>query len=198
MSVNNILIIYCHPYTGSFNHAELEAVIHNLQQHHQNFTVIDLYADGFIPFYDQEELRLFHTGQTHDPLVTKYLHLLQATQGIIFISPIWWNSIPGMLKGFIDKVMKEGPGLSHTVSQTGIHGELTNIKKAYVLTTSTSPTLYFRCLMGNGIQKIFIRKTLRQLGIKHGQWQNFGGISSSTNSKRQNYLEHLSQQNFNF
>lgn len=101
------LIIYCHPYPKSFNHAVLEAVKDNLKDHHKNFQVIDLYAEHFNPIYDREELRLYHSGKTHDRLVTKYLKLLQNSSEVIFITPFWWNGIPGMLKGFIDKVMKE-------------------------------------------------------------------------------------------
>lgn len=191
------VIVYCHPYPKSFNHAILESVKDNLEHRHQPYTIIDLYREHFEPIYDEEELRLFHTGQTTDPLVTKYLHLLKNTNTIIFINPIWWNDIPGMLKGFIDKVMKEGPGLSHTVSKLGIHGELTNIKHAYVMTTSTAPTFYFQLFMGNGIKKIFINKTLKQLGIKKGTWINFGGITTSTNQRRKKYLNKIATHHFN-
>lgn len=151
--MNSFLIIYCHPYQKSLNHAVLQAVENNLSQKQIQYTIIDLYQEKFQPIYDLEELRLFHTGETHDPLVEKYLDLLKKAQGVIIITPIWWNSIPGMLKGFIDKVMKEGEGLSHTVSKMGIHGCLTNLTHAYVLTTSTSPTIYFKLFMGNSIKK---------------------------------------------
>ncbi|MCF6515441.1 flavodoxin family protein [Lactobacillus sp. S2-2] len=194
--MNKTLIIYCHPYTGSFNHAILKEVENNLNKSNQAYDLIDLYAENFNPIYDQEELRLFHDGQTHDELVIKYLNLLKSCSKVIFITPIWWNSIPGMLKGFIDKVMKEGEGLSHTVNSWGIHGELTNIKQSYVLTTSTSPTLYFKLFMGNSIKKIFINKTLKQIGIKKGTWINFGGITNSKNDRRKNYLTYLKKYQF--
>ena len=172
----DFLIIYCHPYEKSFNHAILESVKSNLAHKHKSFKVIDLYQEQFNPIYDKEELRLFHTGKTHDPLVTKYLNYLREASAIIFITPLWWTSIPAMLKGFIDKVMKEGKGLSHTVSKTGIHGELTNIKHTYVLTTSTSPTFYVKLFLGNGIKRIFVNKTLKQLGMQHRHWIHFGGL----------------------
>jgi NAD(P)H dehydrogenase (quinone) len=190
------LIIYCHPYPKSFNHAVLTAVEANLQKQNNTYHLIDLYGDNFSPAYDQEELRLFHSGGTHDPLVKKYLAMIQAASTIIFITPLWWNSIPGMLKGFIDKVMKEGPGLSHTVSKTGIHGELTNIKHTYVLTTSTSPKFYIRFLNGNAIKKIFINQTLKQLGMKDRHWLHFGGISISTLPRRQRYLQSIEHYRF--
>ncbi len=185
------LIIYCHPYSKSFNHAVLEQAMTNLTAHHQKFDLIDLYHDHFNPIYDETELSLFHTGQTHDPLVTAYLDKLRIATQLIIITPFWWNSIPGMLKGFVDKVMKEGPGLSHTVTKFGVKGELTNLKRAYVLTTSTSPTFYIKWFLGNSIKRIFINKTLKQLGVQHARWINFGGISNSSAKQRQAYLEKL-------
>jgi putative NADPH-quinone reductase len=196
--MKTIVVVYCHPYKQSFNHAVLEKVIQSLIAQNLNPKVLDLYAEQFEPVYDPEELRLFHTGQTHDPLVTEYLQALKAAAGVIFITPIWWNSLPGMLKGFIDKVMKEGEGLSHTVSKTGIKGELTNLKRAYVLTTSTSPTFYLRLFCGNAIQKIFIHKTLKQLGVHSGKWLNFGGITNSSLKRRQRYLQSVTKMSFRF
>lgn len=196
--MKNVLIVYCHPYSKSFNHAVLNSVKENLDSKSIHYDVIDLYEEKFEPYYDKEELRLFHEGRTHDQLVTKYLNLLRTSNGVIFVTPIWWNSVPGMLKGFIDKVMKEGPGLSHTVSKFGIHGELSNLKSSYVLTTSTSPTLYFKLFMGNGIKRIFINKTLKQLGVKKGKWINFGGITGSDNNRRENYISKIRNYDFKF
>lgn len=196
--MSRVTIIYCHPYTKSFNHAVLDSVIANMNGSSTTFELLDLHADQFQPYYDAEELRLFHTGETHDPLVRRYLAALQHCDGLIIITPIWWNGIPGMLKGFIDKVMKEGEGLSHTVTKTGIHGCLTNLKHAYVLTTSTSPTAYYRFLLGNGIRRIFINKTLKQIGVRRGTWINLGSISSSSTQKRLRHLERIRTMRFKF
>lgn len=149
-----ILIVYCHPYVHSFNHAELVTIERRLTQLHQRFDVIDLYADHFDPTYSAHELSLYHDGKMDDPLVEKYLGLFHPASSVIFITPIWWNSVPGMLKGFIDKVMKEGSGLSHTVTRFGIHGQLQNIQDCYVLTTSTSPTFYLRYFCGNAVKHV--------------------------------------------
>lgn len=75
-------------------------------------------------------------------------------------------------------------------------GELTNVKHCYVLTTSTSPTWYIRFFLGNAIKKIFINKTLRQLGFRHCYWQNFGGITNSSLERRRKYLDQLTKQTF--
>lgn len=192
----SVLIVYCHPYEHSFNHAVLESIQHNLAVNATPFKVIDLYQDHFVPFYSKDELALYHQGKTLDPLVEQYLAQIQTAQTVIFITPVWWNSIPGILKGFVDKVMKEGPGLSHIVTKTGIRGLLTNIRHCYVLTTSTSPTWYLRFLCGNAIQKIFINKTSRQLGFHGGKWINFGGISNSSKTQREKFLNRIMQYHF--
>ena len=75
-------------------------------------------------------------------------------------------------------------------------GELTNVQHCYVLTTSTSPTWYIRFVLGNAIKKIFINKTLRQLGFRNVKWQNFGLISNSSEKRRKKYLTKLHFQRF--
>jgi len=196
--MKKILVIYCHPWKHSFNHAVLENIVENLQNKGIDYKVIDLYSDHFNPIYDEEEMRLFHFGKTHDPLVEEYLDDLKNSSGLIFITPVWWNDIPAMLKGFIDKVMKEGPGLSHVVTKTGIKGLLTNLSSAYVLTTSTSPTFYLKLFCGNAIKKIFVKNTLKQIGVKKTTWINFGNISNSKLINRTKYLNKISQMNFDF
>lgn len=194
--MSNYVVVYCHPYEKSFNHAILGRVLEALENQGHSTRLIDLYAEGFNPVYDKEELRLFHTGGTHDPLTEKYLDMVRSVDGIVFVTPIWWNSIPGILKGFIDKVMKEGEGLSHTVTSTGIHGELGNIRHTYVFTTSTSPTIWLRLVAGNGVKRVFIDSTLKQLGMKGRRWVNFGGITGSTPKRRRRYLDKVSKIRF--
>ncbi len=92
--------------------------------------------------------------------------------------------------------MKEGPGLSHVVTKTGIKGLLTNLSSAYVLTTSTSPTFYLKLFCGNGIKKIFVKTTLKQIGIRKSHWINFGNVSNSSLKQRQKYLESIEKSNF--
>lgn len=195
MKPSHALIVYCHPWEGSFNNAILRSVIRSLDADGIAYDLIDLHKDGFNPVYDAEELSLYHAGGTKDPLVTRYLGLLKACDVLVFVTPVWWNEIPGMLKGFFDKVMKEGEGLSHVITKTGIRGTLTNIRKAYVFSTSTSPTWYLRLFMGNYMKRIFIRKTLKQIGVRRGTWINLGSMPS-TAARRTAFLDKCARMHF--
>ena len=133
------LIVYAHPYDGSFNHAVLEAATSALDKAGKPYDVVDLYADGFDPRYTAEELALFTEGGTLDPLVSHYQKLIEGASRIIFICPIWWSEVPAIVKGFVDKIMKQRWAYHATTS--GVKGHLGHIKQVLVLTTSTSPHL---------------------------------------------------------
>lgn len=65
-------IVYAHPWAGSFNHAILETVTKQLDFHEENYTVIDLYADGFNPTMTANDLRLYNKGKTADKNADRY------------------------------------------------------------------------------------------------------------------------------
>ena len=50
MQSKSILIVYCHPYPQSFNHAILTHLEKNLTNHGLHYQLIDLYGDHFQPF----------------------------------------------------------------------------------------------------------------------------------------------------
>ena len=115
------LIIYAHPYDGSFNRAILEAATSALDKAGKPYDVVDLYADGFDPRYTAEELALFAEGGTLDPLVSHYQKLIEGASRIIFICPIWWSEVPAIVKGFVDKIMKQRWAYHATTS--GVKGQ---------------------------------------------------------------------------
>lgn len=178
------LVVYCHPYDKSYNHAILEKI----KEKKDIVGVIDLYKEGFSPIYTVEELEIYSEGKTLDDNVKRYQKLLLSADELIIITPIWWNDIPGMLKGFFDKVMKLQFAYKNT--KMGVTGLLTNIKKAYVITTSNSPTWYIKLVAGNAI-KGSLKATLKQIGVKKVIWKNLGNIKSVNEIKRKKFLDKL-------
>lgn len=183
------LVIYAHPYSKSFNHAIVESVTDSLKKSDSEYRLIDLYSDGFNPAYSTNELALFSKGQTTDELVDRYQQLLTQSERVIFVFPVWWNDVPAIIKGFIDKVMKKK--FAYNVGKTGVVGNLTHIKKVTVITTSTSPTWYLKVFSGNAVSKIFMNRTLKQLGMQNRRWINFGGIDNSSVKDRRDFLQKI-------
>lgn len=196
------LIVYCHPYPGSFGHAELEAICRRLEREGHDYKVIDLYEEGFNPTLSREELKVYFKGEVVDPMVKRHQDLLLAAEHLVMIFPIWWSDVPAMLKGWIDKVMLVG-STWYLTDEGKLIGKLSNIKDLVVYTTSASPTEDTIEDCGNAIRACFIDGTMWQLNIagriEAGEkdlgdaaiWQNFGMVGQSTQEEREAYLREL-------
>ena len=188
VSSERTLIVYCHPYQGSFCHAVLEALTSKLSAAGTPYDVIDLHADEFDPTYSTEELSLFSRGGTVDPLVERYQKMLKAAGRLVLIAPVWWNGLPAQLKGWFDKVMK--PGFAYT-QKDGWTGLLTNIQEETVYTTSGNNTEALETQGGDAIRRALIGGTFVQLGFGPARWVNFGGLDDATPEQLRAYLEQV-------
>lgn len=186
----NYLIVYAHPYVNSFNHAILDSVTETLTKKNHHYEIIDLYKDNFNPAYDAEELSLFFAGKTHDSLVTKYQEMIKKAKRIIFIFPIWWNDLPAMVKGFIDKAMKKD--FAYIFTEKGLEGTLTYIEKAFIFTTASSTQWFIESFAGDAIKKTFMQATLKQIGIVESEWHHISFMEADTLDKREKFLKDIS------
>lgn len=182
-------LIIAHPWKGSFNHAIKDQLIKRSSKEGDSLNIIDLYEDEFNPALSQDELERFKEGKAIDLNVIKYQNILKETDELTLIFPIWWNSMPAILKGFLDKVMLKN--FAYTESKKGLVGKLTNINKVTIITTSEAPTWYINLFKGNFINKTLRKGVFTDLGIKRSNWINFPNISTSTMIKRVNFLEKL-------
>ena len=101
-------IIFSHPWQGSFNQAILAGIEKKLREEKRPYQVFNLVADGFNPIMKESDLALYNRGEAYEPLVAKYGEMLQGTDELIIIFPIWWGMMPAVLKGFLDKVLLKG------------------------------------------------------------------------------------------
>ena len=185
------LIVYAHPYDGSFNHAVLEAATSALDKAGRPYDVVDLYADGFDPRMPAEELALFTEGGTLDPLVSHYQKLIEGASRIVVIAPIWWSELPAIIKGFVDKVMKQN--WAYYPTATGVKGRLTHIQQVLVLTTSTAPTWFLRRFCGNYVGSVFLGAVLKQLGMGGRSWVNFGKVGKTGRRQHKKHLKRVAR-----
>jgi NAD(P)H dehydrogenase (quinone) len=107
--VNNyrvtIMEVLCNPRPGSFTlalaaHAKetLEGLGHEVLLH-------DLYKECFDPVLDASELvRSFSL----DGLVQSYCRELSSSGGLVVLHPDWWGQPPAVLKGWVDRVFRQG------------------------------------------------------------------------------------------
>ena len=180
-------VIFSHPWNGSFNKAILDKVVENLEKTKEKYTIIDLNKDGFNPVMTEKDLELYSQGKSADPLVLKYQEILKNTDELILIFPIWWMSLPAILKGFLDKVMLRG--FAYESGKYGIKG-LLPIKSAKMITTAEAPKVLLN-IMGFGMT---MRKAnLGGVGIKNTKWIHYSLRAKGKDDDRKKFLEKVGE-----
>lgn len=154
------LIIYAHPDNEkSHNAAILRHAIARLEGRSQEYGVIDLYADGFDP-----ALRISAGDEEDGPLARKYKDMIAKADCLVLIFPIWWQSMPAILKGFFDRVFS--PGFAHDFDpKDGKLRKRLDGKSAIIINTFGRSEAEFRD-HGSAIVKVLDGAILRFCGIE--------------------------------
>lgn len=119
----NVLIVYAHPQPTSFNGALLRHSVEVLESAGHAVRVSDLYAMGFNPVasehdfkarrfqghlqYDREQKHAVATRGFSDDIQAEIDKLLWCDL-LILQFPLWWYSVPAILKGWFDRVFANG------------------------------------------------------------------------------------------
>ncbi len=115
--VRRALIVHAHPEPASFSSAQATTLAQQLRSENVEVNVIDLYADGWDPvlareqfmdgpgyFKPQAEQMRAHVGGTLPAPVKESLARLQDADLLVLSFPLWWFSMPAIVKGWIDQV----------------------------------------------------------------------------------------------
>lgn len=184
------LIIYAHPYNGSFCHAVKEKVLETLKEEGKEYSIIDLYADKFDPVMSGEDLKLYSKGGTTDKNVEKYLDILGETDSLFVIFPVWWGVMPAILKGFFDKVFL--PKKAYVPMKSGLlKPKFPQIKKTVIFNTLGGPKFYHNWILMFPVKKVVANTTLKLIGAKKIKIVQFDSMKKSTDKKRATWLENV-------
>ncbi|CAL94200.1 NAD(P)H-dependent oxidoreductase [Azoarcus olearius] len=115
----NVLIVYAHPEPQSLNGSLKDFSVHRLQQGGHSVQVSDLYAMRWKPALDASDntvgaagarfeasadsRRAFERG-TQSADIAGEQDKLRWADAVILQFPLWWFSMPAILKGWVDRV----------------------------------------------------------------------------------------------
>lgn len=186
-----VAIVFNHPYAGSYCNAILNAVIKGLTIAQHEVDLIHLDNDGFNPVMTAADLKAFKDRKPIDPKVIEYKQRLDNADHLVFIFPIWWELMPALTKGFIDKVIFPGVAYDYTPSGYGMTPLFKNLKSITVITTMNTPGILYRLVFGNAIRKAIITGTFWKMKYKNRKWINISMVKSMSDKKRKGWLAKL-------
>ena len=187
-----VTIVFNHPYEGSYCNAILNAVIKGLQKANHEIDLIHLDKDNFNPVMTSADLKAFIDKKPIDPKVIEYKQRLEQADHLVFIFPIWWELMPALTKGFIDKVIFPGVAYDYkNASNILMKPLLTNIKSVTMITTMNTPGWLYWLLFGNAIKKAMLLGIFFKMGYKNRKWITFNKVKMVTQEKRTAWLTKL-------
>ena len=192
----NTLIVFNHPYGGSFCGAILAAVERGLKTGGHKCRVINLDQDDFDPVMRSKDLLAFvgagRAGEDAldaiDEQVREYKGHLEWAEHLVMIFPVWWMTTPAMTKGFIDKVIF--PAIAYDMKDGRLVSRL-SLRKVTVITTMNTPADIYREVFGNPLEGSLIKGTFRQIGIENIEWTSLSEVKQVSREQREAWLEEI-------
>ena len=191
------LIIYNHPHEGSFCSAIRDAVQSGLDTAGHSYKLINLDEDKFDPVMHEKDLKAFVQGgrlgeagtEGVDPLVMSYVEKMRWAERIVMIFPIWWMTMPAMMKGFVDKVIF--PGMVYKMDGSRLVSMLSGLKQVTIITTMNTPVDIYKDVFNNSIEGSLIKGTFNQIGIHDIRWISLNMVKQVGDEKRWVWLDEI-------
>lgn len=174
-----VLIVFAHPDKQSLNHSLLEVTTNYLKEKNHEVKVTDLYAQNFKAGVDGDDFlnheqgkRLFlmrdggsafNAGKLSPDIMEEQAKLSWADL-VIFQFPMWWYSMPALMKGWIDRVLTQN--FSYTGEQMFETAPLAGKKTFIISTVGVPKESYSKGKLGS-ISEVFFP-------IQHGTFELIG------------------------
>ncbi len=178
------LLILGHPDNTSFCGALADAYQEGAEESSVEFRRTDLADLSFDP--------ILHKGyreiQALEPDLQKAQEDITWAEHLVFVYPIWWATMPALLKGFLDRVFLPGFAFKYRKDSPWWDRYLKG-KSARVITTMDAPLMYFWLVNWNAGHRAMKKATLEFSGVKPVKITSFGQVKNSSAEKRQKWLQ---------
>jgi len=103
------LVVTAHPDAASLTHAVARRVAEGIEAHPGHTSeMADLAAEGFDPRFTHGDIELFKRRGAADASVLAEQQRIDGADLLVLVYPVYWWSMPGLLKGWIDRVFTQG------------------------------------------------------------------------------------------
>ena len=109
---------------------------------------------------------------------------------IVVVTPVWWRSIPALLKGFLDRALL--PGEDFRYGKNGLPEGLLAGRSARVIATADTP-LWLQPLLPDTRLRSLSKGTLAFCGLKPVSHTRFAPVKDATPEQRAGWLSEVEQ-----
>jgi len=104
-----ILLVTAHPRPESLTHAVAKVFADAARSKGHEIEAADLMAEGFDPVLrEPDEPDWGNPDKRYSDAVLHEMTRIERNEATVMVFPVWWWSMPALLKGWIDRVWKHG------------------------------------------------------------------------------------------
>ena len=135
----NILIVKAHPSSQGYTHRIASTYADAKRSQGHTVEIVDLYTKEYaIEPFRFEKLKEYKVL----PLQKKFHDQLLWAHEIVVVHPIWWGTVPSVMKNWVDVTF--WPHIAYQYTSTGKIEKLLEGKGAKIFATSGGPSWYYR------------------------------------------------------
>lgn len=134
---------------------------------------------------------ILHRGykeiQALEPDLVHAQELITWAEHLVFVYPLWWATMPALLKGFLDRAFLPGFAFKYRKDSPFWDKYLTG-KSARMIVTMDAPTWYNYWINGNAGPKAMKKATLEFSGIKPVKVTTIGSVKEMKTEQIKTWL----------
>ncbi len=176
-----VLVIDAHPRADSLCQGLAAAVVDGAAKSHE-VRRVSLRELGF---------DLNHVDQPLEPALLRSREDILWAQHLVIVYPVWWGSMPALLKGWLDRVFQ--PGFAFAEREDGGWDGLLGGRSATLVATLDTPVWVFRWILRAPSIQALRAATLGFCGIGPVDVLLFSPVRSSTPARREQWLARARQ-----
>jgi len=171
-----VLIVFSHPRRQSFCGAVLDSFVGGLEEAGHDREIADLHHEGFDPrMPEADEPDWNDPGKRYSDAVLAEQARIARNEAMVLIFPVWWWSLPAMLKGWIDRVWNNGWAYGAR--------KLPHCRALLIGTASGSAASYKRDRYDEAMQAQLVVGTMNYCGIADASLKLYFDITDSAESR---------------
>lgn len=179
----NILLINGHPDKESFNYALADAYKKGALSSGAEVQQINMCELKFNP-----NLEFGYRKRTElEPDLLKAQESIKLADHIVWVYPVWWGSVPALMKGFLDRVLLPGFAFKKREGSVWWDKYLTG-KTSRIICTMDQPTWFYRWINKKPSHVAMKKLTMNFIGIKKVRITAIGPLRLSKPEFRQKWL----------
>ncbi len=187
-----VLAVLANDKKKSLNRFLFDNIVQYLSTQQNTVDVLDLYQrQKDIPFYVQPKAEKSITNKTLNdyPFFQEHKERFMAADMLVIVAPIYWSSVPGILKSWFDLITNFAWKYQGTIStQKPLH----HIKKVIMVTTMGIPWWYKVFVTRNAISRQF-QEIFKFIGIKDYTIYEITSVDKLNEETVQSHLQKIFQ-----